>query len=207
TVVGGFSTTSFSMSSGDTAKFKEGQTIYVSSTTYCTYQQTTVVCVADVSGSLNNTYFYISAIDVTTMAEKDLYVWFNINGGGTDPGIVGRTGIQVAAATNSSATVIGAAIVSAISADTFDLTSVNNSGTVSVSGTQFGPVPNASDVSTGFTITTPVTGLYGKSPEVTITNISGTVFTVGTSLGYIPAAGYIVNGGGFNDGSSFYRFI
>lgn len=62
---------------------------------------TTVVAVADVAGSLNNTYF-LYASNTTAY-----YVWFNINSAGVDPALSGRTGIQISAATNASASTLG----------------------------------------------------------------------------------------------------
>jgi hypothetical protein len=58
---------------------------------------TTITTIPDSSGSLNNTYFFFSS---NTTA---YYVWFNINSAGTDPALFGRTGIQIAAATNATA--------------------------------------------------------------------------------------------------------
>jgi hypothetical protein len=73
-------------------------------------QALTIECSADVSSSLNNTYFLISS--TTT----NYYVWFNVGGAGTDPAIGGRTGIQVAIAVNSSATVVATALAAALTA-------------------------------------------------------------------------------------------
>lgn len=68
-------------------------------------QVTRVTFVADVSGSLNNTYFLMASPTV------DYYIWYNVNSAGVDPapggtGFVvniptGATAIQVAAATNT----------------------------------------------------------------------------------------------------------
>jgi len=124
-------------------------------------QQTQVICVADVSGSLNSTYFLLSAIDSASKAQANFYVWFNINGAGVDPMVANKTGIMVAAATNSSATVIGAAIVAALAAFPGDFSGVNASGTVTITGANPGLVTNASNggASPGFTISTPVPGV------------------------------------------------
>ena len=48
----------------------------------------------DLTSSLNNTYFYIS--DTST----DYYVWYNVDGHGTDPAIGGKTGVEVAINSN-----------------------------------------------------------------------------------------------------------
>lgn len=55
-----------------------------------------VTCVDDVDGSLNSTYFLLySAQNAATY-----YVWYNVDGAGIDPMIVGAIGIEVDIATN-----------------------------------------------------------------------------------------------------------
>lgn len=49
-----------------------------------------ITCVADVGGSLNDTYFLIDNV-----GGPNYYVWYNVGGSGTDPMIPGRTGVQV----------------------------------------------------------------------------------------------------------------
>jgi hypothetical protein len=86
----------------------------VTTTTGVTAQQEvdTIECVADVSSSLNNTYFFISSPTV------DYYVWFNIGGAGTDPAIPGRTGIEVSVAVNASVILVSSAVAAALTAVT-----------------------------------------------------------------------------------------
>lgn len=64
------------------------------------YSALTITTVADTAGSLNNKYFYMSS-PIT-----DYYVWYNVNSAGTDPAIVGKTGIQVAVATGATANTV-----------------------------------------------------------------------------------------------------
>lgn len=71
-----------------------------------------VTTVADVSGSLNNKYFIIYAQGDSVK----YYVWFNVNSLGTDPSLAGYTGIEVAIATNATASVVATAIAAAIDA-------------------------------------------------------------------------------------------
>lgn len=64
--------------------------------------------VADVAGSLNDTYFEFSSPTVS------YYVWYNVNSLGTDPALAGKTGIEVALATGAAASAVVTATVSAI---------------------------------------------------------------------------------------------
>lgn len=68
-------------------------------------EQWHVQCSPDVSLSLQNKYFFIYNLD----GDK-FHVWLNVNGAGTDPAPSGSTGIEVAVATNASASDIAAAI-------------------------------------------------------------------------------------------------
>lgn len=73
---------------------------------------TDITCAADSSGSRNNTYFtFYTAGDL-----RGYYVWFNINSAGTDPEVAGLTGIEVAGATDATATTLGGAARTAIAA-------------------------------------------------------------------------------------------
>lgn len=61
-----------------------------------------VTTVADVSGSLNNRYFFLNAANDST----EYYVWYNVSGGGTDPSLAGKTGVEVAITTNDTANTV-----------------------------------------------------------------------------------------------------
>lgn len=45
-----------------------------------------------------------------------------------------------------------------------------------------------------------------QSPEVELTGITGTSVTVGAALGFVPISGEFMEGIGFHDGTSFYRY-
>ena len=81
----------------------------------------TVTAVADVAGSLNNTYFWFY------IATTQHYVWLNVNAAGADP-TPGGTGHEVAVATNDNAATVGAAIVAVIDA----IASISASGTTNM---------------------------------------------------------------------------
>lgn len=69
-----------------------------------------ITCVADVSSSLNNKYFFIYA---TANATK-YHVWYNVAAGGSDPAPAGSTAVPVAISANASATDVATATASAI---------------------------------------------------------------------------------------------
>jgi hypothetical protein len=71
-------------------------------------QVVNVTTVADVAGSLNNLYFFISS------PNTDYYVWFNVGGAGVDPLIPGRTAIPVAFVPNATANTVATAVAAAI---------------------------------------------------------------------------------------------
>lgn len=72
-------------------------------------EQTSITCVADVSSSLNNTWFGFEASDAVKY-----YAWFNVAAAGVDPAIAGRTGVSVAIAANASASTVATALAAAI---------------------------------------------------------------------------------------------
>jgi hypothetical protein len=73
-------------------------------------QDALITTVADVAGSLNDTYFLLSASGV------DYYVWFNVDSGGTDPALPGRTGVEVAIVEDDTADDVAAALEPAVEA-------------------------------------------------------------------------------------------
>ena len=112
---------------------------------------------ADVAGSLNNTYFLINS---TTSA---YYVWFNVNGAGTDPAVPGRDGVEVDLATGANAAAVAAAIKTALDAVLGTPFTVTRSlAVLTITCVVGGNASPASDgaVPTGFTIST--TGSDGQ---------------------------------------------
>lgn len=107
----------------------------------------TVVTVADVAGSLNNKYFFFSEV-----GGDDYYCWFNVNSAGTDPAIVGRTGIEVALATGDANTVVAAAIETAVELET-DISVVVAGHTCTCTQPDPGHATAASAQNSGFTVT------------------------------------------------------
>jgi hypothetical protein len=137
-----------------------------------TAQVFTVQAVADVAGSLNDTYFTCSLIDANG-DQDDYYVWMNINSAGTDPNLPGRTGIEVAAATGATANTVAAAIQAAMDAIT-GWTATVSTDTVTVTNDNVGECQDALDgpaAPTGFTITTTIQG--NDAAEIKTTGVLG----------------------------------
>jgi len=108
---------------------------------------TTVECVADATGSLNNKYFEFSTAGASA---DDYYVWFNVNTAGTDPNLSGKTGVEVALATDATAGTVALAIDTQIDLLT-DVTADVTADTVTITNGDDGAVTNASPGTSGFT--------------------------------------------------------
>lgn len=108
-----------------------------------------IEAVADVSGSLNDTYFLIDGAD-----GDDWYVWFNVDTGGTDPALPDRTGIQVAISEDDTAATVGGALRTALAACTSiaNITGAGADADFDQSQAGAGSVVDGA-VPTGFTIT------------------------------------------------------
>lgn len=123
-------------------------------------QVASITCVADVSGSLNNTYFYISAGDPGI----DYYVWFNVDGGGTDPELAGKDGVEVAISADDSDSAVATAVAAALDAlDDFGATSVDE--VVTVTNALAGYAVDPSAQTSGFTISVTTQGSYSITYE------------------------------------------
>lgn len=120
-----------------------------------------IVAVADVSGNLNSKYFNISSVNSVSKAQKDFYVWFNINSAGVDPLVANRTGVVVSAATNATANTIASGIATALALLTQDFGATPSTNTVTVTNVNPGLVTVAANgtASPAFTITTPTPGV------------------------------------------------
>lgn len=114
----------------------------------------TVTTVADVSGSLNNTYFLLN--DAGSVHKY--YVWFNINSAGVDPLIAGRTAVPITGATNVSANTLATSLRSAIGAlvSSTIFTTGGSNAVVSITNQSVGAFTPAVDgaVPTGFAFAT-----------------------------------------------------
>jgi hypothetical protein len=138
-----------------------------------------ILFVADVSSSLNNTYFDLNSTD-SSFSEVKHYVWFNVASAGTDPAISGKTGIEVAIAANDSAITIAAAVKTAVDALTtkFKTSSVDGSGSITIENLYIGPITDETDSgSAGVTYTVDLEGIGGNLGDTT----GGITFNMETS--------------------------
>jgi len=97
-----------------------------------------VDAVADVSGSLNNKYWYFDTPD------NEYYVWYNVGSGGTDPSVSGRTGVEIAIAQDATADAVASATASALDLLT-DVSSSATTNSVTVTNSSAGDVAAAGD--------------------------------------------------------------
>jgi hypothetical protein len=100
-----------------------------------------------ISVPLNNKYFYISSPTV------NYYVWYDVSGGGTDPAIGGKTGIQVAINSDDSEYTVASATANAL-IGTGIFTAGISVASVTATCVALGNTTNAADVNTTFVITT-----------------------------------------------------
>lgn len=97
---------------------------------------------------LNNTYFYIN--DSLADGAVAYYAWINVGGGGTDPMILGKTGIEVDIAKHATASAVATALATALQG-AMAATAAPASAVVTVTNTSAGTFVPAVNVSTGFT--------------------------------------------------------
>lgn len=124
-------------------------------------QHQTVTTVADVAGSLNSKYFLLSSVNLVSKAQKNFYMWFNINSAGVDPAIAGRTGIEIDGATGASANALATSMRTALNALTNDFVATGSNAAVIITDVAFGPVTAAVDgvAATGFTFGSATAGV------------------------------------------------
>ena len=115
---------------------------------------TSVGCLADVSGSLNNKYLILRKVPDNTL----FHLWFNVNGAGMDPSPINSTGIEISLNTNDSAQIVATAInitINTLFKQYF--TCSKQSEVVQIKSVKLGQVFNSVDFNTGFLISN-VTG-------------------------------------------------
>lgn len=134
-----------------------GNTAYIVSVGTGTAQVYTITTVADVSGSLNSTYFKLYTPQ-NYPGSPSFYVWYNIDSLGVDPTPAGFTyGIEVSAASGSTAAQIATATEAALNADAaFNFSTAGSSGaSIHLTNLQGGTTtaPANGTASPGFTFT------------------------------------------------------
>lgn len=131
--------------------------------TWSRREQTCVTAVADSSGSLDATYFTLSAPASIGGTEGLFYVWIDVDNSSVDPAPAGRTGIEVDIATDDTAITVAAAIQAAVEANgNFRAALDPNDSTTVIIGAEYGgEVTATADVDTGFTFVQLASGFGG----------------------------------------------
>lgn len=130
---------------------------------------TSVGCLADSAGSLNNKYFTIR----NDPDNAKYHVWFNVNGAGVNPAPANSTGIEIPVDTNDSAEIVATAIKLVINTSFGTIFSCVKTGSVVEIKTQgLGLVTNSADFNSGFTITN-VAGAQELVSQINITYQNG----------------------------------
>ncbi len=125
----------------------------------------TVTTIADSSGNLNSQFFLYNGASNLNL----YYIWYNINSAGVDPAVSGRTGIEVAGATNATANTLATATRLAINTAGAAV-ATGATDAVIITNNQPGPCTAAVDGSatTGFTFAVGTTGSYGSASGLVI---------------------------------------
>jgi hypothetical protein len=134
--------------------------------------EVTRVTVLPFASIVQSSYFTFEAVNVSNVITK-YYVWYQKNGIGTDPALVGYTGILVNALTGESASDIATSTISAINTIAGTLVTATNysADTVLITNDFVGAVTSAADgvLATTFSINIVTKGF---NPDIVI-NISG----------------------------------
>lgn len=109
---------------------------------------TSVTCVADIAGSLNNKYFFLNE----PASGNGVYVWFNVGGNGVDPGPFGsRVALEVAFAEGATAAQVATAIAAVVDASSAYAASAVGA-VITVTNSVAGAVADATAQNSGFTV-------------------------------------------------------
>ena len=141
-----------------------------------TAQVCTVVCVADVGGNLNNTWFTFgvpTAANTASTGQTKYCVWIDVGSGGTAPTLLNHTMVEVDITADDTANTIATAVASAIDALTGTGAGASTA-TVTITNTYKGVTDGVADGSTwrdntltGFTFATTTAGI---DPGITVLN-------------------------------------
>jgi hypothetical protein len=110
-----------------------------------------ILFTADVAGSLNNKYFTL----YTENDEALYHVWYNVDGGGTDPAPAGSCGIEIPISSNDPDSIVKLATEKCLSLFCDDFkTQQLAPNKLKVTNARMGLATNSVDAGTGFTIVT-----------------------------------------------------
>lgn len=130
--------------------------------------------VADVGGSLNNTYFLISSPE----DDPDFYVWYNVDNTGTDPQIANRCGLEIPISANDPDVIVAMATKLVFrNSEQFDVT-YSSDNSITIENSLPGETTPAVDINTGFDFVNVRTGTTKliKSIELPFANENKYVF-------------------------------
>lgn len=113
------------------------------------------------ASNLNSKYFTLSSVNTGTKAQKNFYLWLNVNSQGVDPAPASKTAIPVAVAAGATANAVATAIRAALNALTGDFVATGATSAVIITNVAFGPVTAAADgvATTGFTFGSATVGI------------------------------------------------
>lgn len=140
--------------------------------------------VADISSSLNNTYFTF------VKTSGSFYVWYNVGGAGVDPA-PGGTGIVVAIAVNATAATVASATITALSTHG-GAAVVGNTSQFTITNLIGGVVVDSAVGTSGFTELTTQQGVAtsnGTNHNLSIGNITDTFTATAQHFYTAPSAG------------------
>jgi hypothetical protein len=140
-------------------------------------ETTTIKTITDTTVSLQSKNWLLSS--TTT----DYYVWYNVGGGGVDPAVVGRTGIEVSLVAGSSASAVAsatAAVLNGYNSGTVFSTAVTGS-TITVTAVVAGDILIGKDPTAGNTgWVAPTVGVNGSNSVAEITDLTFADAATGT---------------------------
>ena len=147
---------------------------------------TEVLTLADVSGSLNNTYFTLtSALDGTLY-----HVWFNVAAAGTDPAPADSTAIEIALATNDPSYIVAKAIEIFVGGNSdfeVNIAGTLTSNIVLISNASNGETTDTSDFDTGFSFSVTQEGRSVLIADISPTQVVDVCYFWNESEGRIEA--------------------
>lgn len=140
-------------------------------------ETTTITTITDTTVSLQSKYWLQST--TTT----DYYIWYNVGGGGVDPAIVGKTGIEVSLVAGSSASAVAsatAAVLNAYNSGTVFSTAVTGA-TLTVTSVVAGDIVIGDDPTAGTTgWVAPTVTTNGANAVAEITDVTFAAAATGT---------------------------
>lgn len=126
--------------------------------------QYTLFTVGDVAGSLSGVYFLVSSTTI------NYYVWFNVDGGSTDPAVAGRTGIEIDIGSGSDRDTVASAIngvFQTMTAPYIFLSETTNNEVIFILAVNGQPLSPLAAGTSGFTISSTVTYVMTRTAYLT----------------------------------------